>query len=156
MFSFHYVALFLQCLKKAVMLDSGSPTHWDALGVISMSTGNGNLATISNNRSIMVKRSLLWIPVELHTRSCSSVSVTMNNIYASFGRVTAFPYHSFVIAGLENFALAQHCFIKSIEVEQNVRKASSMCGKMHASARLTPPMNLPRMLLLGPIWAPSI
>lgn len=43
----------------------------------------------------------------------------MNNVYIhSF---FAFLYHSFVIAGLENFALAQHCFIKSIEVEQNVR-----------------------------------
>lgn len=37
------------------------------------------------------------------------------------GKAVAFLYHSFVFAGLENFALAQHCFIKSIEVEQNVR-----------------------------------
>lgn len=36
-------ALFPQCLKKAVMLDSESHSHWNALGVVSMSKGNVNL-----------------------------------------------------------------------------------------------------------------
>lgn len=39
-------ALFLQCLKRAVMLESGSHNHWNALGVVSMSKGNVNLAPL--------------------------------------------------------------------------------------------------------------
>lgn len=31
--------LFSQCLKKAIMLDSGNHSYWNALGVISMSKG---------------------------------------------------------------------------------------------------------------------
>ncbi|XP_011614358.2 tetratricopeptide repeat protein 37 isoform X1 [Takifugu rubripes] len=60
-----------ECLKKAVMLDSASHNHWNALGVISMSKG------------------------------------------------------------LENFALAQHCFIKSIEVEQNNVVAWTNIGTLY-------------------------
>ncbi|XP_041957097.1 tetratricopeptide repeat protein 37 isoform X1 [Alosa sapidissima] len=49
----------LQCIKKAVMLDSANNSYWNALGVVAMATG------------------------------------------------------------VENFALAQHCFIKSVKVEPN-------------------------------------
>uniref|UniRef100_A0A8C4E6U4 SKI3 subunit of superkiller complex n=1 Tax=Dicentrarchus labrax TaxID=13489 RepID=A0A8C4E6U4_DICLA len=61
----------LQCLKKAIMMDSGNYSYWSALGVISMSKG------------------------------------------------------------LENFALAQHCFIKSIQVEPNNVVAWTNLGTLY-------------------------
>uniref|UniRef100_A0A671Y177 SKI3 subunit of superkiller complex n=1 Tax=Sparus aurata TaxID=8175 RepID=A0A671Y177_SPAAU len=60
-----------QCLKKAIMMDSGNHSNWNALGVISMSEG------------------------------------------------------------LENFALAQHCFIKSIDVEPNNVVAWTNLGTLY-------------------------
>uniref|UniRef100_A0A8C9Y6E9 SKI3 subunit of superkiller complex n=1 Tax=Sander lucioperca TaxID=283035 RepID=A0A8C9Y6E9_SANLU len=60
-----------QCLKKAIMMDSGTHSYWNALGVISMSKG------------------------------------------------------------LENFALAQHCFIKSIQVEPNNVVAWTNLGTLY-------------------------
>ncbi|KAF3850705.1 hypothetical protein F7725_012477 [Dissostichus mawsoni] len=60
-----------QCLKKAIMMDSGNHNYWNALGVISMSKG------------------------------------------------------------LENFALAQHCFIKSIQVEPNNVVAWTNLGTLY-------------------------
>ncbi|XP_036955110.1 tetratricopeptide repeat protein 37 isoform X3 [Acanthopagrus latus] len=60
-----------QCLKKAIMMDSGNHSNWNALGVISMREG------------------------------------------------------------LENFALAQHCFIKSIDVEPNNVVAWTNLGTLY-------------------------
>ncbi|KAM6965620.1 superkiller complex protein 3 [Aplochiton taeniatus] len=61
----------LQCVKKAIMLDSGHHSYWNALGVIAMSKG------------------------------------------------------------LENFALAQHCYIKSIQVEANNVVAWTNLGALY-------------------------
>uniref|UniRef100_A0A672JK50 Tetratricopeptide repeat domain 37 n=1 Tax=Salarias fasciatus TaxID=181472 RepID=A0A672JK50_SALFA len=60
-----------QCLKKAIMMDSGNHSYWNALGVISMSKG------------------------------------------------------------LENYALAQHCFIKSIQAEPNNVVAWTNLGTLY-------------------------
>ncbi|XP_077457540.1 tetratricopeptide repeat protein 37 isoform X2 [Stigmatopora argus] len=60
-----------QCLRKAVMMDSGEHSYWNALGVINMSKG------------------------------------------------------------LENFALAQHCFIQSIQVESNNVVAWTNLGTLY-------------------------
>uniref|UniRef100_A0A4W4FXS4 Tetratricopeptide repeat domain 37 n=1 Tax=Electrophorus electricus TaxID=8005 RepID=A0A4W4FXS4_ELEEL len=61
----------LQCVKKAVMLDSGSHTHWNVLGVVAMAKG------------------------------------------------------------VENFALAQHSFIKSVKVEPNNAVAWTNLGTLY-------------------------
>lgn len=40
MFFFYKIDLcFVQCVKKAVMLDSGNHTYWSALGVVAMTQG---------------------------------------------------------------------------------------------------------------------
>lgn len=38
-----HLSPLLQCLKKAVMLDSENHNYWNALGVISLSSGNVGL-----------------------------------------------------------------------------------------------------------------
>lgn len=37
---FNKILSLFQCLKKAIMLESGNHSYWNALGVISMSKGN--------------------------------------------------------------------------------------------------------------------
>lgn len=76
-----------QCLKKAIMLESGNHSYWNALGVVSMSEGN---------------------EIFLHV-TCVRIKKIRNETLFHFSP-----------SGLDSFALAQHCFLKSIEVEQNV------------------------------------
>lgn len=40
-----FFSLSFQCLKKAIMMDSGNHSYWNTLGVISMSKGNKLYAT---------------------------------------------------------------------------------------------------------------
>lgn len=90
-------------------MDCENYSYWNALGVISMNKGYsmhphfcGWIFHFSIN--IINTTTLDWSLSEEQTQflSCHILSV---------------------ISGLENFALAQHCFIKSIQVEPNVGTA---------------------------------
>ena len=79
------------------MLDSGNHSYWNALGVVALSKGMSNTT--------------FFTPWSWHWDLSHLKQVTT----CLWLKVSLIP-----LSGLENFALAQHCFIKSIQVESSV------------------------------------
>ncbi|MBN3316771.1 TTC37 protein, partial [Atractosteus spatula] len=141
----------VQCIKKAVMLDSKNHLYWNVLGVVVMSKGflkqsicwwrNTTLLSLQELRTFLISIKRKVSPVRylpaLFLRgplrapmSVSLVPWSQRHFLLALVPITrAAGCHGAAVLrqqrgiaeghGIENLALAQHCFIKSVNVEAN-------------------------------------
>ena len=122
-------------MKKALNQDPNNHRHWTALGIIAASSGI--LPIHSLFELINVSASICYSCTKSRCSNMLSSNFASGNLF-SFNIMVPESYCKkmlftmmFLFSELDHSALAQHCFIKSTQLEQNVRIYPKLPMAMH-------------------------